>query len=1005
MTDPPKRKSTSKSPPILPAEFLTPAPPNLSPRVSQSRNTSSDIGVLKLSGQVSQNDDRLPLPHTHQTQASGSESSGSRPNVSITDLPVLDDSPANYPPGHPYTQVVSSSSSSSSMSSSQTTTQYTQYHHESESQSTEILSVPVPASTIPENAPYVVEVSFSHSHNSTNSFSEHNTSGDSSGNRTSSSIGADTSGSMNSRSSDSQSSHISFYQADTSTPRHTPVRTQKSTPSDSDQSQHSPLAKITSQQQYKHRQTSLEIHSQDSGPSRSNHITTIPEHETIVIQDDPSQANEAFGTDPSLEEIEAAFGPETEEVHRSSQEAQVLSGSGVLEAEGIGVIRESLTSQDIPTATSSMPAPTKTKKRGDRKSASHPSSTSLDPGAPDYEYLTSDDDDASRSTLSNRLDLQLSESQVNISISARSRRLSSTSISGNQKDKPSSPPPTTTPAVSPPGNELTESVSAAADKRSAGSVLETQEIPSSVGSGSPFTSRTRRSTPPRSEGRTSTSSRQLRSPRSPHRGTSNSQDLPSSQASSSSDTFIRRLQSVASQDHNDDDHVFTAVPKRRRIKTIETEISTQHVVSSIGDEFWESSETVAATTTEHETRSRSGSQDISSFPEEDIASFPEDMPSEQDMENPLPLEPEISNESEQEDDPLSLTRRYQREAPSPPFKNYPQPRTSQTKEFRRRGSSQHSPPSTPTRRTTLRRLRSTTEAVRQYKVDDAVWGVWRKIYYAGVVTRKNTDKYEVRFLDDDISTCDASNMRPLKLRLGTKVMAMKTETMDYPAMVEGIHMTSDLQQSRVDVRFDHDKAEANLPLRCINLSEDMMAELDKDMDWDQEAARPSPQSRLFIPETSITLSRHSSSVSAPPGTPRKNRSREAAFERSTSMSATPSRRARGNSAQGGGPSTPSRRPKDIFKGLHFVLTFTKDAEPGLSRETESRIRAGGGVVLESFWSFFDTQRPPLSSLRLIAHKPVRTQKYLHSLALNVPRISAKWVETCSKDVSCTREPK
>ncbi|KAF9113853.1 hypothetical protein BGX27_000689 [Mortierella sp. AM989] len=1002
MTSPPPRKSLSKSPPINLSDFVTPAPHANTQRVGKTSITSSDIGVLRLSGQISQNDDRLPkqLPQL-QKQRSDSEGSGSGPqSTSLPETPFLDESPANYPVGHPYTQ----GSASHTASLGPKHNQSIHFHHESQSQSMEALSYVGVESSMPNSEP---DTSISHhsSHSTNGSFSVQNTSDESGSSKGNNSFGTNTSSSMNSRSSESQASDMSFANAETSTPRSTPLPnmavSQKSTPSDSDQnsssSQLSPGLRVTSQSQ-RRRQTTLETQSRSSGSSQSKSIPTIPENDVLEACD--TQQTEPFGTDPSLEEVEAALF-EAEETHQNTTEIygsesnredddedkKVLPTKGILAGFGIGV-----------------PA-----SKTDEISRSPNNTGSLDITG-SVVYLSSDDDETSRSAQSNNLDLHISQSLVNIGTSSifRSRKSSiSASVSSSttvaavvvQKSHSTLANDANVSSNSSIAREDAPSISKndSTEEYSVESASNSQGTPKSSTPADPAISTTRQSTSPdRQVSDVPSSPRQVRPQRSPRRTESRPQDLPSSQSSvsppSSSDTVLMRLRSAASQDAAAE-RVFSAVPKRRRPNAVEA--TPLHVISSVGEEgeFWEGSERNVSTPKEHHVRSRSGSQDISSYPE--------DFPSEQDIEEHLLLGSEDGSASHQEAGPTDPTGSPQRKTRSQSPTLLPRPRTSQTRELRRRSSTQAPSLAMPNRRV-LRRLQSTTEALRSYKINESVWARWRTCYYAGIVSSDGTstgsDQYGIHFLDEDVGFCDSAHMRPMKLRLGAEVLASRTETMDHSAIVGGIHMATDLEQSRVDVQFE-DKTEANLSLRQISLTEEMMSKLDKNMNWDQEPARPASEPAPSVAESSAsTISRQTSSVSTPSGTPRKGKSKAAHLERGLPGQLTPTRRGRGDMLSRVGLSSPSRRGKalDLFKDHSFVLSLTIiDGSKTLEHEVTSKIKAGGGTILNDFSYALDGQRRVNhQNLFLISFTAVRTPKYLEALAMNIPRLSYRWIECC-----------
>ncbi|KAF9174388.1 hypothetical protein BGX20_011488 [Mortierella sp. AD010] len=915
MTSPPPRKSSSRSPPILPPEFLTPAVPGDSPRAERVEQTStSDIGVLRLSGQISQNEDRLPkLPSQLRKQGSGSESSGSGSgpqSVSLTEIPFLDDSPVGYSVGHSYTQDSSSSISPKGA-------QFALFRRESQSMETHsdigiVLSMP-------DSGP---ETSYSHqssSHSESASFSSHNLSSESSGSK-----GANSSfsSSLNSRSSESQASNMSFINADTSTPISTPipiVASLGSTPSDSEQtsspSQASPVSKLTTTAtSSRRRQTSLDIQGRSAGQSQPKSFPTIPENDVFETSD--TQQTEPFGTDLPSEEVEAVMSEyephlDTTQIYEPDSDQKDDDDGNVALPTGSILAEMGLSPPNV------------LYEKNDPKGKNPITNTSVDSSGQNYEYLSSDDDDASRSAMSNKLDLHISQSQANIvdSLSLQSRKISSSggSISSRetssvtaeitQKNHELRPEDLNKTAADGTSRDDTSRddapVNLATETTSEGRAESSSNLQSTFEPLNPAESATftiRQSTP-------LSHNQASDAPPSPHqtkpqKSIRSSQDLPSSQSSassnSSSDPILRRLRSVASQDATHD-HVFSAVPKRRRPNAAET--TPLHVVSSVGEEneFWEGSGKSAPAPQEHYVRSRSGSQDISSYPE--------DFPSEQDLEEIFSFGAEEAKvvSQQEEDGSASSPESPGRGTSSQHSSLLQRPRTSQSRELRRKSASQASPSTTPTRRN-LRRLHSATEALRSYKVNESVWARWRTSYYAGKVTTKDSDRYGIHFLDEDFAYCDGTHMRPLKLRLGAEVLASKTETMDHAATVEGIHMAIEIEQSRVDVRFE-DETEANLSLRQISLTEDMMSKLDKDMDWDEDT-RPTLEVVTPVPEPPApTISRQTSSISAPSGTPRKSKNKPKLIERSLSVPLTPSRRSRGDKLSNVGPSSPSRRGK------------------------------------------------------------------------------------------------
>lgn len=429
---------------------------------------------------------------------------------------------------------------------------------------------------------------------------------------------------------------------------------------------------------------------------------------------------------------------------------------------------------------------------------------------------------------------------------------------------------------------------------------------------------------------------------SPPLSRTNSDELPSSQGSrgfrgsSSGASFVDKCLAAANQERQgsessgpvlsvepDSSTPLLGLPRKRRMlnpsqteqgvhqtkPTKHSEQQPKHVPSSMEDEFWEGTERDDRPIVE---RSRSRSQDISSFPN-DLTSELEEPPSDHHEEAGEDTGSQTSA------GPSTPTKTQTRHSQSP-SKALPRPVTSQSRTLRRR-SGQHNvsqgPVTSPRR--SIRRHNSTINELRLYKADDAVWARWKKRdYYAGVVTEKKAEKYRIFFLDNDHGDCEAGEMRPLKLKLGAEVLAQKTEAY-YPAIVEGMHMSSILDQSRVDVRFTQDDVEGNFPLSKICLTTEMMDALDTAlaMDVDQEPPSSLPAS---LPQTrqlrgpsreasSSTLTRKTASPSvSPQKTPSKGKGRAVPLPQRTLSSLSSL----------SGVSSPSRRDKVTFQNVGLM---------------------------------------------------------------------------------------
>ncbi|KAG0085012.1 hypothetical protein BGZ92_009387, partial [Podila epicladia] len=235
-------------------------------------------------------------------------------------------------------------------------------------------------------------------------------------------------------------------------------------------------------------------------------------------------------------------------------------------------------------------------------------------------------------------------------------------------------------------------------------------------------------------------------------------------------------------------------------------------------------------------------------------------------------------------------------------------------------------------------------------------------------------------------------MRPLKLKLGAEVLAQKTEGY-YPAIVEGMHMSSTLDQSRVDVRFTQDDVEGNFPLSKICLTTEMMDALDTalamDVDQEPQSSLPAslPQTRQLrgpSREASFsTLTRKTASPSvSPQKTPSKGKGRAIQLPQRTLSSLS----------SFSGSSSPSRRDKVTFQNVGPMTPSRRSKE----REVTAKIKAGGGEVLESF-AALDQHRRTNAQVLLISFSYLRTPKYMEALALNVPRLSYRWIDACTED--------
>ncbi|KAF8984904.1 hypothetical protein BGZ52_011903 [Haplosporangium bisporale] len=958
---------------------------------SSTRGKSTDVGVTKLPTRISQNDERLPHRTPSVQPSSGSD--GSAGNTSISLLPSLDESPASQLPSGVFTQVTIEGSS-------QTQRVYEYYEHgidTSDSQDLAHLGHPDIASGPDIDNSF----HFAHPDDPANTSNTSNTSNQSSSSsrskRANTSIhsqdgkdGASLSSSdpNSSGSAESQVSDMSFGNVATSSPHQTPNRSDTSTQS-SDRS-------ITSPERIPGTDPSILTQTQDADEivegtptdydgddqegvnsrvrnafaEKSSSLGSTPPAALSTRVTEPSQSQrrgtQTAEKDPSLVDV----GSDDEEIDQSLSQSQAGNYAHSLSKrrraqESSSTIKERTTSAfsssttattAVKTTTSISTSAASTSNTGSKKRSSVDEMLTQIP-EDEVSYVSESEHVSEKSTLS-------ASSPHN---TASSSRDDISSPSGPQGGSLPSPP-----------------VRAAA-------------------------SATRITAPHRS----------VRPNRSPPFSRTESDELPSSQGSrgfhsSSGGSFVDKCLAAANQERqgsessgpvlsidSDSATPLLAIPKKRRVlsqaeqgaqsKPSKSSEQPKHVPSSMEDEFWEGTERDDRPAV---ARSRSRSQDISSFPN--------DLTSE--LEEPLSDHQEGGDDAESQTTAGPSTPTLPR---TPPSKALPRPVTSQSRNLRRR-SGQHQPSSSPTTspRRSVRRQLSVVNDLRQYKKDDAVWAKWKKQdYYAGVVIEKKAEKFKVFFLDSDHGDCEASEMRPLKLKLGAEVLAQKTEAY-YPAIVEGMHMSSMLDQSRVDVRFTHDNVEGNYPLSKICLTTDMMFDLDKALAMDVDETVPSlPQTRqLRGPSREASLSslaRKTVSPSvSPQKTPTKGKGRPVPLSQRTlsslSVGSTPSRRDK--VVPNAGAMTPSRRSKELFKDYTFVLSLS--GGPGgsqeLEREVTNKIKAGGGEVLESF-AALDQQRRSSGKVLLIAVTHLRTPKYMEALALNIPRLSYRWIDACTVD--------
>ncbi|KAF9928761.1 hypothetical protein FBU30_002128 [Linnemannia zychae] len=1046
----PEGKSASKSPVILPEELSnpnlrehsprsssTPTPPTTQTAPSDTRTSASsrpsasiDFGFVKPARRASQNDERLKeLPLVMLT--SGSESGASALHVNSSDLPSLDKSPDTQ------TSVPLASQDRSQGAGSPQARPY-EFYIKDDSQRVEDLNVLETQS--PSFGPHKLqdihedqteeeagETSFIRTQTKDSSYSEHNSlsssnkTSDSSFNKSQSSShsqqsngssgsqGRRSTGSSHSQrsngsygshgshgsqsrrghyissvspgtaSSNSQMSNMSFTNVKTSTPRET-QQSNHSTPSDPSPSnnQVSPLGTYShpgslpfsiQEIQPHHRSPTATV--QRSREAQRLSQERIARNRVAVHDDNATQPLDDFGPDIRLDDIEAVFGPEEEAAY--TQRSQISADRGFDTDDERAAVGD-ITSQDIRSPLGQSPSPTRPHKRSQEDDDEEALGSQVIGPVLD-EYLSSDEEGAHRSAGDgSALNLHLTQD------------FSSSNASGSLLFQPMNRPRST--ARNDTGQPFFPLTTHPSSPTKSAQLPELPAITQKY-SGS---DRPRTPSPPLAKDFIAGTLHKSRSVRSPRPSSSQNEDIPSSQNSGSVSSYS------GSSRYNLQMGQAAAELKRRKI--LSGENKQPDIRSSVEDDFWGSSEPLSQTkevSSQEEPGRRPRSRSIS----QDIASFPNDPLPEIEAVEPFVLKDKGKGKAKEKDNeptpaseggPSSRTR-----SAASPLKQSPKPRTSPPSQLRRKGSERRLAPTSPTRRNPVRRLHSSTEALRSYKTSDPVWARWKKSYYAGIVQDQKSNRYNIHFLDGDNSVCEGSDMRPLKLQLGASVMAWKNYNSDYPATVEGIQLASVLEQSRVDVRFEDD-TKANLTLQNINLTPEMLEKLDRTIDWDMEIPRaaadelPLSQTELPSTEASSSLTRQPSTGSAPPSTPRKARARGLSRHESTG-SLTPNRRGKNDTLAAIAPGTPTRRVKDgIFKGLEFVLSLS--GRKALD-DMPQYIKDNGGTIWKDFSEAINSNRgllPP--NVLFISYAHLRTPKYMEALALNVPRLSHRWIETC-----------
>jgi len=98
-----------------------------------------------------------------------------------------------------------------------------------------------------------------------------------------------------------------------------------------------------------------------------------------------------------------------------------------------------------------------------------------------------------------------------------------------------------------------------------------------------------------------------------------------------------------------------------------------------------------------------------------------------------------------------------------------------------------------------------------------------------------------------------------------------------------------------------------------------------------------------------------------------------------------------------GPNIRTLTSRHDLLSLFFVfISLSLSTE----REISFKIKAGGGTIIEDYTTLMDPmQEVNLTNVILISFTTLRTAKYISALALNIPRLSYRWIDACSEAVS------
>lgn len=253
------------------------------------------------------------------------------------------------------------------------------------------------------------------------------------------------------------------------------------------------------------------------------------------------------------------------------------------------------------------------------------------------------------------------------------------------------------------------------------------------------------------------------------------------------------------------------------------------------------------------------------------------------------------------------------------------------------------------------------------------------------ITGSDPLRYQIQWEGFDADETDARGIRKLDLRIGDLV---KVNLEGFPKVSHVVRGFKDkVPQSKknrpmTDIRgysvlLLAPKQRKSLP---TDLSADTITEvpisaiyLDSNM-WGQMKGREYE----YIPHQNPSVM----GLATPPERP--------------STPATPSSRSRRNLAVN--RATAPAEPVGIFSGMAFAISYDETRKSSLTH----LIRTNGGMVLldgfhEMFASEDMTHKPNFANLgftALLADRHSRKEKYMQALALNLPCLSGKWIESC-----------